>query len=73
MVTIGYAMTPADLKTARERLALTQLQLAEALGVHRIAVVRWESGARKVPSMLRLALKALEYEKPRRKKDERKK
>ena len=55
-------MTPAELKVARDKLELTQAALASLLGVHRIAVVRWETGVRKIPSMLRLALKALEQE-----------
>ena len=61
-------MTPTELKTVRERLDLTQQQLAAVLGVHRIAVVRWESGARKVPSLLPLAIQALNYEQRKRRK-----
>jgi DNA-binding XRE family transcriptional regulator len=55
-------MTPTELKVARERLGLSQEQLAIALGVHRVSVVRWETGFHKVPPMLALAMKELEHE-----------
>ena len=38
----------------------TQVTLAKALGVHPIAVARWEIGTRRIPSFLHLALDALE-------------
>jgi len=64
-VTIGY-MEPDELKRQREKLGFTQAELASALGVHRVAVARWETGTRKIPSMLRLALKALVQERRKR-------
>ena len=36
---------PATLKRLRERRKLTQLQLAEMVGAHRITIVRLETGA----------------------------
>lgn len=53
-------MTPTELKVTRERLGLSQKQLANTLGVHRVSVVRWETGFHKVPPMLVLAMKELE-------------
>lgn len=53
-------MTPKSLKDWRERMNLSQVQLAKALGVHVITVARWETDARPIPKMLDLALEALE-------------
>ncbi len=43
-----------NIRAARERLGITQEQLAIALGVSRITVNRWENGSR-LPSILVLA------------------
>lgn len=54
-------MTPEDLVAWRQRHGLSQEQLATALGVDRVTLARWETGARQVPGrMLALALRALE-------------
>ncbi|MGH6740229.1 MAG: helix-turn-helix domain-containing protein [Bradyrhizobium sp.] len=53
-------MTPADLKTIRKSLALTTRQLADALGVSRSIVTKWEAGARPISQVVEMALKALE-------------
>lgn len=50
-------MTP--LAQARARLGWSQQRLAEALGVHRVTVARWEAGA-PCPRMAVLACEALE-------------
>jgi DNA-binding transcriptional regulator YiaG len=42
------AMTGAELKECRERLDLTQEQLAHEIGVHVMTVSRWERGTRKI-------------------------
>jgi DNA-binding XRE family transcriptional regulator len=55
-------MKPDELKEFRARLGFTQEQLAIELGVHRLSVIRWETGARKIPPMLTLALKQVELE-----------
>jgi len=55
-------MEPLELKATREKLGFTQSQLASELGVHRVAVARWETGTRAIPSMLGLAMKALAQE-----------
>ena len=54
-------MTPADLLTAREALGLSQHALAEALGIPRNTVARWERGALLIRhgTILRLALERL--------------
>lgn len=54
-------MTPADLRTAREALGLTQRTLAERLTVSENTVWRWERGLMPIehPGMLRLALERL--------------
>ena len=38
--------TGEKIREARKKRGLTQQQLADELGVHRVTVVRWESGAR---------------------------
>ena len=45
-------MTAAQLCAARKGLGMSQKQLAEALGVSRVSVARWESGARELPAWL---------------------
>jgi len=54
-------MTPADLRTFRLNLNLTQRALAEALGVPQATIWRWESGQHPIqhPRILYLALERL--------------
>jgi transcriptional regulator with XRE-family HTH domain len=49
-----------DLKAWRERLGLTQEKAAELLGVHRVTVARWETGACAMPKLIGMA--CLNYE-----------
>lgn len=55
-------MTPADLRTLRQRLGWSQQQLAEALGVHRVTVANWERGLYPIDERTALAVRALERE-----------
>jgi len=55
-------MTIEELKQWRVKNGHTQVTLAKALKVHPIAVARWETGTRKIPSFLHLALRCLELE-----------
>lgn len=59
---IGYndGMTKEELAALRERLELTQQQLAERLGVDRVTIARWETGTRAIPAFLGLALETVE-------------
>lgn len=45
---------------------LTQVQLAQCLGVHPITVAKWETGARGIPPHLGLALETVQRELPKR-------
>jgi transcriptional regulator with XRE-family HTH domain len=53
-------MTRKELQEWRRKRGLSQEGLARHLGVIRITVTRWETGARTIPSFLPLALEALE-------------
>lgn len=53
-------MTQHDLTAFRERLELTQQQLADKLGVDRVTIARWETGTRTMPAYLHLALETVE-------------
>ncbi len=53
-------MTSEDLKQWRRRWGLTQVELARVLGTYQVTVARWETGTRKIPFLLPLALEALE-------------
>jgi transcriptional regulator with XRE-family HTH domain len=50
-------MTPDEVKARRERLGMTQAQLARAFGVPRVTVNRWERGKQGVglPTIVALA------------------
>jgi transcriptional regulator with XRE-family HTH domain len=53
-------MTGQELQEWRRKWGLSQEDLGRALGVIRVSVSRWETGARAIPSFLPLALEALE-------------
>ncbi len=52
-------MTPAAFRELRERLSMTQVQLAEALGLTRRAIWAYESGRNAIPRQTELAMQAL--------------
>jgi repressor LexA len=52
-------MKPTDLKRIREQLGLTQQQLADTLHTTRVSVARYESGMRRIPGMVQVALDQL--------------
>ena len=60
-VTIGHnpLVTPSQLKRRRRALGLTQAGLAEALGVRRETIARWEIGSRRIPELAARLLKTL--------------
>lgn len=53
-------MDTKELKRRRERLGLTQKELAQILGIAPNTVTRYESGVLKIPKYMDLALEALE-------------
>lgn len=53
-------MTGAEVRSARQRLGVSQAQLAEALGVNKLTISRWERGERNPPTMVELAIGLLE-------------
>jgi DNA-binding XRE family transcriptional regulator len=54
-------MRARELKAARTRLGLSQTALGKVLGVHRQSVARWELGSLPVPTVVVLAVEALEH------------
>jgi DNA-binding transcriptional regulator YiaG len=59
-------MTAADLKHRRDRLGLTQSELAERLGVTWNTVARWETDQRRIPELAVRLLDCLRREQRRR-------
>jgi transcriptional regulator with XRE-family HTH domain len=53
------------LKTKREVLGFTQVQLAEILGVQPNTVARWENGVLTVPKVVVLAMETVERSFPK--------
>ena len=53
-------MTGNELKLWRKRWGITQVDLARRLGTYQVTIARWETGARKIPFLLPLALETLE-------------
>jgi transcriptional regulator with XRE-family HTH domain len=62
-------MEPEELRRLRERLGWTQGALADALGVHRVTVAKWEAGDRGIPEpVARLAERILKEERQKKRK-----
>lgn len=57
-------MTREELRAIRQKLGLSQLALAEKVGVSLRAVVHWEGGTRKIPEPAARLIASLEQ--PRR-------
>ena len=49
-------MTGPDIRATRAALGLTQADLAEALGVHRVTLAKWEGGTHEPPHTVVLVL-----------------
>jgi transcriptional regulator with XRE-family HTH domain len=63
-------MTPLGLRRIRRALGLTQEELGKRIGVRRLAVTRWESGARGISEPIARLVQRVAAEargKPRRK------
>ena len=57
-------MTPAQFKTARRALDVSQVSLGTALGIHSVTVQCYESGKLTVPTAIVLAMEALSAVQP---------
>ena len=56
-------MRPKELIAWRKKHNLTQIELANMLGVTKPCISMWESGHRNIPAFLHLALKSLKVKK----------
>ena len=54
-------MTPKQIKSMRKDMGMSQTKFGQAIGAHRITVLRWESGQKKPCGV---SLHALERLKP---------
>jgi transcriptional regulator with XRE-family HTH domain len=63
-VTFCYnrAMDKDTFRRKRERLGLTQEEMAKRLGKNRITIIRYESGETPIPKAIEMALKIVEEE-----------
>lgn len=52
-------LQPETLIAIRNLAGLTQSGLADALGIHRTTVARWETGKQPIPKWVELALRGL--------------
>lgn len=52
-------MTPTEFRTARQALGLTVPEMAEALGIHRRTVYKYETGERDIPRTIELLIAKL--------------
>ena len=57
----------SELKRIREELGLTQEQLADEVGVHRVTVAKWEAGDRGIPGPVARLVQRIRHEKKRKK------
>lgn len=55
-------MTGTEIKAWREARGLTQAQLAELIGVHRVTLARWETGTRIPHPMVGIVLARLDQQ-----------
>jgi transcriptional regulator with XRE-family HTH domain len=55
-------VTADELKRKRERLGLTQAELAKRLGITKITILRYENGQTEIPRVVELAMKEIERE-----------
>ncbi len=62
-------MEGKELKVKREKLELTQTELADILGVKMNTVYRWESGILSVPKSIELAMETVERKFTKKQKD----
>jgi DNA-binding transcriptional regulator YiaG len=68
---LPLAMSPSELKAVRARMGVTQVALAELLGVTWSTVARWETGQRRIPELAVRFLACLGRERQRRAKPRR--
>ena len=56
---ISRSVNKDEFKRLRDRLNMTQEELAKELGVTTRTIIRWESGDREIPRTVELAMKQI--------------
>ena len=59
LVSQAGVLTPSEVRYLRKELEMTQEQLAERLGIHRVSVARWETGEVEIGQVESMALRAM--------------
>jgi transcriptional regulator with XRE-family HTH domain len=65
-VATAWLVKPAEFVRIREALGLTQAELAEEIGVHRVTVARWETGDRNIPEPVARLVQRIHEERRRK-------
>lgn len=58
---------PEELRRIREELGLTQEELAQEIGVHRVTIAKWEAGDRGISEPIARLVEKIRAEHKRRK------
>ena len=58
-------MRVEELRKKREKLDMTQRQLAKKLGVHWVTLARWEANRARIPQSVEIALREIERQEQR--------
>jgi DNA-binding transcriptional regulator YiaG len=53
---------PSEFKRIRDALDLTQAEMADEIGVHRVTVAKWEAGDRHIPEPVARLVKRIQAE-----------
>ena len=72
MFCYSQPVDPSNLRRIRDLLRLSQQQLADQLGVHRLTLVRWEAGDHRIPKSVAMVLTRIVADRARQQRTRRK-